>query len=621
MRLRARSVVLGAALALAPGCLKPEVEPSYLPAYEPFDPTDPSWSSTLPVLLVSDCQVFNLLTEPVPERNLSSQSMVPTAIRSPQLNLYTPDVLRFILADEQVPTKGVLHLGDALDLGCEGEFETFLDAMSGSGRPWLMVPGNHDCTYFGNYVPALTDNWSAGCTGAGAPMTKDLFVRLYVAALLKQEGEGFAALARDLGFEAARELPLRAVADRLPLEHRYEAPEGSRAYLEAIAWNIDEERPWRSFVMQRANLDGEGERAIPCCALLLDSCQYELQPTMLPNAWRSYPLPLNAGFTGEMLGDQLALLREWLVELESKNRVGLLAFHHPLDFLAARTRANLNWLVEHGSTADLFVTAHTHRGHFEYHDIGQDRQLVELNVGSTTDWPMEWRTLAIYYRERDGARQAYMQTRRFTLAERLRNEPGYFEAGWEVPFGELDDYRGYRQGRPSASSITDIYLGYHLKPFFLGPAHVRPREGARDTEAQYKLGLLSTHDRLLRLFPTDVAAADVSWPAGCASDAEVRERIERASAKEAAIDERIALLAELEPFERARHSRDPESGESTDAERLRFKLSQAVWASRYEYTRGRTLQPEDELVRVRLPETKREGLRARDAQPSASSSR
>ena len=42
------------------------------------------------------------------------------------------------------------------------------------------------------------------------------------------------------------------------------------------------------------------------------------------------------------------------------------------------------------------------------------------------------------------------------------------------------------------------------------------------------------------------------------------------------------------------------SGESTDEARVRFKLSQAVWASRYEVTHGRKLQAADELIRVEV---------------------
>ena len=67
------------------------------------------------------------------------------------------------------------------------------------------------------------------------------------------------------------------------------------------------------------------------------------------------------------------------------------------------------------------------------------------------------------------------------------------------------------------------------------------------------------------------------------------------------LETKIPLLLQLESFEKSRATKDPDSGASTDAERVRFKLSQAVWASRFEVTHGRKLRPEDELIRVRDP--------------------
>ena len=76
------------------------------------------------------------------------------------------------------------EVGDAADLGCEGEFRTFTGIMNTAGRPWIMAPGNHDCFYFGNFHPVHTENWEAACRNAGEPLRKDRYVRLYVATLL-----------------------------------------------------------------------------------------------------------------------------------------------------------------------------------------------------------------------------------------------------------------------------------------------------------------------------------------------------------------------------------------------------------------------------------------------------
>jgi hypothetical protein len=335
---------------------------------------------------------------------------------------------------------------------------------------------------------------------------------------------------------------------------------------------------------------------------------------MLPNAWASYPLPLNVGMTGELLADQLRIVREWIEGLDVEREFAVIMSHHPVNSYAAKSSASIRWLWRENQGIGMFVTAHTHHGHFEHHYLGEDREAIELNVGSTTDWPMEWRTLQVFARN-EPEFEAYVHSERFLLADRLRNEPGYFEHGWEIAIGAPDDYRAFRQGTDSISAITDLYLGYHLRPPIFGTGKVWPRDGSFETEGRYKDTLLGTYRRLITLFPTDVGEGAVAWPTGCGSDAEVLARIdllaelevdpdEREEAR-AAIDGKIELLVELEAFEESRSCRDPESGAALDELRARYRLSQAVWASRYGFTRGRKLQVEDELIRA--GKTRRDG--------------
>lgn len=613
----ARPLALLAASLLCATCVTPDREPKFLPAYEPFDPTSPDWRHTRKVLLVSDCQLFNLYTDTVPERNLSSQSLIQTAIRSPQVNLFSGDVLRWILTDPELDVSGVLHLGDAADLACENEFREFQELMATSGRPWLMAPGNHDCYYFGNYHPDRPELWERACYAAGEPLEKDRYVRMYIAGLLQQKEQAFRLLAADLGLEHRLDEDVMVLADRLPAQHRWESTAGSDGLLDAIAWNIDEEHPWRSFVLQRARLEGPGDDDVPGKAILLDSCQYWEKPAMLPNAWATYPLRHNPGMVGQMLADQLRILREWVEPLDMEQEGAVLLSHHPVSVYEAKTASSIRWLWANTAGIAMFITAHTHDGHYVHHFLG-DREAIELNLGSTTDWPMEWRTMQVFI-PRDfgpaGTNTAYVRCERHTLAEELRNRPGFFLPGWEIPFGAQDDYRAFRQGESTVSAITDIYLGYHLKPPLFGPARVVTRKGAEATEARYKDTLLGTYGRLIELFPTDPAAPEVEWPSACSSDAEVRERIERAAVADVALKDKIALLVELRRFERSRTTRDPESGAPLDELRANYRLSQAVWASRYGFTQGRTLQAGDELIRARSRAEMQRARERADATP------
>jgi len=109
--------------------------------------------------------------------------------------------------------------------------------------------------------------------------------------------------------------------------------------------------------------------------------------------------------------------------------------------------------------------------------------------------------------------------------------------------------------------------------------------------------LLWTYLRLIRDFPTD-PAAPVAWPDGCENDRQVTDRVLALTGKRGALDEKVAALQQLDRFERSRTCRDPKTGASLDEARVRFKLSQAAWASRFEGAQGRRLRVEDDLIEI-----------------------
>ncbi|MFI5401870.1 MAG: metallophosphoesterase family protein [Planctomycetota bacterium] len=564
-------------LVLLAGCVVPDPHPRFTPAWESFDPKQEGLRKTRKALLVADCQLHNLYSKALPERNLAIKSVSATSIRPPQLDLFAGDVLAWILAhggDADV----VLHLGDAMDLACTGEFEAFLRVMDGGKKPWFMAPGNHDFFYFGSYDPEDRKLWEEAAYGAGEVLPKDRFIRLYVAALLKQDDPGIRALAA-------------AVGPELPASFEWRAPEGTPGFLDAIAWKIDAERPWRSFILQDIDMTGPGEADPPVRAYLMDSCQYARRPELIPNAWKCYPLHLNCGFTGEMLPDQLRTLRKWIEG--GQGGTAVLMCHHPFDSLAPSSKSSLGWLWRENRVG-MMVTAHTHTGYYVHHDLHKGPERLELNLGSTTDWPMEWRTLQGYSLP-DG--EFYIQATRCALVEELRKEGGYFLREWEVPIDAPDDYRRYKQGEAGAGLVFDFYIAHHLTPYWMGQPRVRPNEAAHETEMSVKDTMLWTWDRLLKTFPTKPGSGP-PWPPGCDSDEAVLKRIEVTASGTQTLEAKIALLKEIETFERDRHSSDPKTGEPTDAARIRYKVSQAAWASRFERAKGRRLRVEDDLIRV-----------------------
>lgn len=576
-------------------CRHPEPVPRFTPAWEPVDAHGPGWLETIPVLLLADCQIHNLYSQALPERNLSAEAVLGTAIRPPQLDLFAPNVLAWVLEYGSPEAELVVHLGDALDLACQGEFETFVKVMNGDGRPWMMAPGNHDSFYFGSYDPDDEELWDLACYGAGDNFTKDRFIRHYLAALMAQDEPSFVSLAMALGVEAERHSPAEVVRS-IPDAFEWHRPADNVGFLGAICWKIDMERPWRSFLLQSIDVPLEGRDQSAGRLLLLDSCQYQRQPALVPNGWQSYPLELNCGASGEMLPDQLRKLREWL-EADSNPGFRALAFHHPFDMLAARTRSSLGWLWRHSATGAIF-TAHTHVGYFKHHDLGGGVEELELNIGSTTDWPMEWRTVRGL--QNPEKKSAYMQAERGTLVDALRARDGYFAEDWELPLDAPDDYRKYKSGESATGVLLDFYLLHHLTPKWLGQSlQVRPNAAAQDTENQVKETLLLTYGRLIQTFPTQPGRGAPQWPDGTSDDGAVLERIRRSVDGDSnSVAVKIALLEELAAFEESRHSWDAASGEPTDDLRERYKLSAAAWASRFEGSSGRFLRIEDDMIRI-----------------------
>lgn len=582
--------------AAVTACVKPDLAHRYTPAWEAFDATEPGWIATRPALLVSDCQMHNLLSLPVPDRNLSIEAVAATAIRPPQLDLFSGDVLQWILENDADDVDVIIHLGDALDLACTGEFDHFLRVIGHAKRPWFMTPGNHDMYYLGSYDPEDETVWKDACYEAGRLLTKDHFIRLYVAALLLQQSdEGFARLRKALGITPGPADTVHTLAERIPDEFEWNDVDDDVGLLEGICWVIDPARPWRSYILQRVDFSPRGNLGFHVEGLLMDSCQYGRRPELIPNAWQCYPLRLNCGFSGEMLPNQMRKIREWADAARKRNTLFVAACHHPFADFAPRTKSSFGYLWREYRVS-MMVSGHTHKGYFAHHNVGGEREELELNLASTTDWPMEWRMLQGFIRpERE---QIYIQAKRRTLVQVLANKKGYFQPGWEVPLDAPDDYRKYKIGEPAASLLFDFYLAYHMTPNWLSQPVVRANAAARHTEEQVKDTLLWTYHRLTRTFPTD-PASNPMWPGGCTDDASVLALIAKTAERKEAIKDKIHLLRQLAEFERTRKTRDTKTGKSTDDVRMRFKISQAAWAARFEAERGRRLRVEDELIRVR----------------------
>jgi hypothetical protein len=499
------------------------------------------------VMLVADNQLHNLYNDPVTLlRTGVADKIVQSAIRPVQLDFYGQDFLKWVV--ENSSGEPIVHLGDACDFSCTGEFERFTEIMQGARGGWVMAPGNHDGFFFGNeHRDVEKSDWLAACRNAGEPMTKDRWLQLYLGALVLQRGPEHQELTRSLGLEDVAHGDLKeasaAILSKNLIQGNWRYSAGGRPFLRSLSWRIDKENPWRSFVVQKLDLSLDSSKSV--MAILLDTAQYEEKPILLP-------LSRNAGVTGEFLDDQLDVVKSWIESDKNPGRIWVLMGHHPFDRLTPRSQKAVDYLRKK-TGALIYVSAHTHSGQFVVHDSDQEKdKWLELNIGSILDWSLEFRTLQIERTKKDA--RLVLRSPRYTMHERLFRFMGLpmNDEIWEAKPGDRDYYLGHE-------NLKDL--------------------DAHKTEIRLKDTLLATFHRLIRFNPTKAGDQDTPWPSCCRGDEAILARIERVI-NDGLLSRKIEFLLELDRFERGRRVEDEDRHQ-------KYRLSQAIWGSKYDSVHAR----------------------------------
>lgn len=562
------------------------------------------------IFIVSDNQRHELLGGRVDWfRNTASDEIITqVAIRPPQLDMFGQDLLTEALG----MTNGfVLHLGDACDLSNTGEFGRFAWDMRGVKHGWVMAPGNHDGYFYGNssreldYLVREWNNTGESYTYDGTKiisraMQKDRYVSYYLAALILQDAAWSRPLAQHFGstvlerFEQWKRLDQDTVtfanywtALVALQEDIYRMTETSgdgghetfqlsddlipagEPHLRQVAWHIDKEDVWKSFVLQEVDITGpdrspagdEGGISI----LVLDTSSYRVKPMMeyaVPSAvaheaTSGYFDIQIAGKTGGIPKSQLAAANEFASAMSERQNLWLLASHHPYADLGRDPKKRFNLLRDKGGMP-VTLSAHTHKGGIRWNNDGaREGDWLEVNVGSVLDAPIEFRDFQIH---RAGDRHV-VNSQRQPLADLL------LERGLVV-----DERPGYRPG----SDDPDFYLSYKEGKF----------DQASDINFMVKRVLLAAYVRMFRLFPSDLSDdGSTYWPTAI-DGVQLRDHPAVLDAAETLlarvekndVPELTQFLYELREYDRTRQLTD------TSREQLRvYRLTQAIWAGQAEY--------------------------------------
>ena len=372
----ARAAILGGALLGSSACGGRNLSSSY--AFYMNQPTGAAWTPAMRyVILVADNQTQHLYGDPFWMRSELGARAIHTAVRPLQLDLYGQDLLRWVLAYDDLANSGdglpIIHLGDGLNFSCEVEMNTFFVNMARAAVPWAMAPGNHDGYFFG--TEANSTDWGKACENGGRPINHADFVRRYLDVLQKKYG-----------------LPSLAGASG---RWQRDAPtQGDVGFLDGLAWSLDASHPWRSFVTQLLNVR-EANSPVPAYVVLLDTSDYDEPPVLLGDGKQ-----VDAGNTGSIRGAQIAAARDLLATrvpagsaVNQTRPLVVLMGHHPYGVLTPDSRERMDSLMADMS-AVTYVSAHTHTAQY-FVNPGPKASWLELNLGSVLDWSPEFRQFSL----------------------------------------------------------------------------------------------------------------------------------------------------------------------------------------------------------------------------------
>ncbi len=395
------------------GMLGCSASPKYLTPLE-HEESDKSQSITF----VADPQIHNIYGLGLKQMSWISDIASKVAVRPPELNILAPLVLEDLLSNsnDQHRSNIIVVLGDTTNIACSGEYDAFLDALNKGNKsnlPVLMAHGNHDTYLMGtvnNYIPVdsqldwkptgmqssplPTDeswwgettkissthgrNWRDGCfqptlggSSGSSPMNKSRWLAKYIAFLgkagLTQDTNSLKRQLDDEKVSMSFSSKANSALKKLNFSAKglWYRPDFGDVPSKSIF-----SRTYKSFLVQKT--DFENTRMI-----IIDTsvCEKAI------GGWRF--IFTNAGQNACIGDPQFKIIEEYIASTPINHKL-VLAGHFPLLDLSTRER---NRLLRMSSTQDnwVYMSAHSHLPI----SLLDWEAGIEINVGSTTDWPME----------------------------------------------------------------------------------------------------------------------------------------------------------------------------------------------------------------------------------------
>ena len=332
------------------------------------------------VIIIADNQFNNIYTDPTVLRNFYADSFAEVSIRPPQVDIFSPQLFKWTLQKYNAKDNFVIHLGDALNIACSNEWSIFEKSLESVDRDkFVMALGNHDFYWYGvtdgEYKSDKID-WAMSCDDRypisnknvddSKRFTKGKFINKYLKFV-------------DIGY-----IPNTT--------KRYFTKKGKSAFIQEIFVKRfkGERDEYSSFLVQRINIPSEKSNKKGLGGIVIDTGAYTKKPLNVLGHLKIAG-HYNPGEIGQLTQPQRKIIEEWSNKFKNKKEPFMIFGHHPIKALNSKDKIWIENLIENNSYALGYISAHTHLGFVD----NKTKGLVEVNVGSITDYPNEIRTLSV----------------------------------------------------------------------------------------------------------------------------------------------------------------------------------------------------------------------------------
>lgn len=399
------------------------------------------------ILLIADNQKASISSEPIIEQGQGSEQLLNTAHRRAALDALSLDIVEHIYSSTKPAM--IIHAGDILNSSCSSEFDAVKRRLDASGAPWFVAPGNHDGYYLGIsspraiskiFIPLIKNSvlderggWAQTCTnitdkkpgkGFGFEnighygeyqknvVDKAYFNALYLEAIgiyPEKDNKGFEFSSTTTKTSDYEEYAIRCAQpisgqslrasniSKICWTQAMNNPDGfneffpEKALINNYEDQFEEKYPWKNFVVQKVKTDINGKQLD---VLIIDTSSYSRNAVFKDSGIQKITRLEGAAGTAHISKEQWGVIQEMIGKDDNLVVVG----HHPLGDFDNESILRMGELFESGKVV-RYVSGDTHDGYDGVFTLkardGKRIQMVESNMGSTIDAPLEYATLGI----------------------------------------------------------------------------------------------------------------------------------------------------------------------------------------------------------------------------------